>query len=264
MRRHRGVAGPRSRSVDALTLQKQLPAERARVRRPRGWQWRQTWKDVLFLHWEVAGDRLHRLLPDHVELDRWDGSAWVSAVAFRLAKVQLGPLPPVPLCTNFLELNLRTYVLYRGEPGIYFLSMHADARVAVAAARWLTPLPYRHAPMACCSEQGQWRWQCGPSVAGRAALLNGRFQPQGEARPVAADSLDVWLLERYRAFVPDRQGTLYCMAVEHAPWDVCGSTAEIAQVSCEPSLGIDLSRTPCLSHFSDGVGAVVLPFERIA
>jgi uncharacterized protein YqjF (DUF2071 family) len=218
----------------------------------------------LFLHWEVTADRLCRLLPGNVELDRWAGSAWVSAVAFRLAKVQLGPLPPVPFCTDFLELNLRTYVRYRDEPGIYFLSMHADAPVAVAAARWLTPLPYRYAPMACRCEQGEWQWQCGPSAAGGPALLSGRFQPQGEVGPVTEDSLTDWLIERYRAFVPDRQGRLCRMSVEHAPWEVCPVTIEITQASCEPWLGIELRGAPDCSHFSTGVAAVIWPFEPVA
>ena len=93
-----------------------------------------SWRNVLFVHWEADGCRVREHLPAALELDSWCGSTWVSAVVFRLADVRLRGLPPITFCPDFLELNLRTYVRYRGQPGIYFLRMYADSRLAVAAA----------------------------------------------------------------------------------------------------------------------------------
>src|SRR4051812_1889675 len=104
------------------------------------WQWSQDWHDLLFAHWQVD-DRLGAVLPAGVELDTRDGAAWVSVVAFRLG-VRHRWLPPIRPFSNFVELNLRTYVVRRGEPGIFFLSIHAGSRAVVRLARWLTPLPY--------------------------------------------------------------------------------------------------------------------------
>ena len=245
------------------TAQQPLPEGRIGQRQAPVWRWSQTWRNVLFVHWQVPTDRVRDLLPGELELDCWQGSAWVSAVAFQLAMVRLGRLPPIPWCTDFLELNLRTYVRYRSRPGICFLSMHADSRAAVAAARWLTPLPYRYAPMACARERGQWRWRCGGAGAAQPALLEGKFQVRGEAAPAVADSLDAWLLERYDAFVSNRRGALYRMTVEHPPWRVSPVTCDIASARCEASIGIPLSRVPSFSHFSTGVEALLSPFEPL-
>lgn len=65
----------------------------------------------------------------------------MTIVAFRLARVRRRWLPPLGWLSNFAELNLRTYVLYHGEPAIYFLSIHAGKRIAVQMARRVTPLP---------------------------------------------------------------------------------------------------------------------------
>jgi hypothetical protein len=223
----------------------------------------QSWQNVLFLHWEVGDFRLRVLVPGALELDRWHGSAWVSAVAFRLAKLQLRGLPPIPLCTDFLELNLRTYVQYRGEPGIYFLSMHADSRVAVSAARWLTPLPYRYAPMTCRNERNEWRWRCGAGSATQPVLLDGLFEPQGDMARADANSLDAWLVERYAAFVPDRGGRLHRMVCEHAPWELSPVACDITRVGFESAVRLPLSLVPVLAHFSSRLEARIGRFEPL-
>src|SRR5437016_4587670 len=114
------------------------------IEQPGPWRWSQNWRDLFFAHWQVPTCALRPHLPNCLRIDTWQGTAWVSIVAFRL-DVRHRWLPALGLCSNFLELNLRTYVRWRGMPGIYFLSIHADSHIAVALARLLTPLPYARA-----------------------------------------------------------------------------------------------------------------------
>lgn len=232
-------------------------------RRQRDWTWSQAWRDVLFLHWEVDERPLLEHLPAALEIDRWQGSTWISAVAFRLSKVRLHGLPPIPLCTDFQELNLRTYVRYQGEPGIYFLRMYADSRVAVTAARWLTPLPYCFAPMKCRCEGGVWQLVCGDRPTGQAMLLAGQFQPQGNAQRAAEESLDAWLVERYRAFVPDRYGRLHWMEVAHPPWEIDPVSANVKSAGCAAPFGVAVDSATSHCHFSSGVESLIAPFEPV-
>ena len=104
--------------------------------------WRQRWMDVLFLHFAVDQRQLAQRLPEKLALDLFAGQAWLSYIFFRL---QLRPawLPLMPGFSSLLELNVRTYVRYRGQSGIYFLRMYADNPLAIAASRWLTPLRYQ-------------------------------------------------------------------------------------------------------------------------
>jgi Uncharacterized conserved protein len=249
--------------MTALAAPSSAPAAYRDARRETAWRWSQTWRNLLFLHWEVAEEQLRKRLPEGLELDCWHGTAWVSAVAFHLARVQLRGLPSIPFCTDFLELNLRTYVRYRGEPGICFLSMHADSRLAVAAARALTPLPYSYAPLSCRPEGLGWRWQCGERGPSGRPLLDGYYEARGNAATLREGSLDAWLLERYTAFVPACRGRLVRMVCHHPAWQVREVTHEIANVHTESAIGIPLNAAPSLGHCSSGVEALLGPFEPL-
>jgi uncharacterized protein len=248
--------------MTALAAPSSAPDACRDARRETAWRWWQTWRNLLFLHWEVAEEQLRKRLPDGLELDHWHGTAWVSAVAFHLARVQLRGLPPIPFCTNFLEFNLRTYVRYRGEPGICFLSMHADSRLAGAAARALTPLPYRYAPLSCQPVGLGWRWRCVGHGSSRPAL-DVYYEARGNAATLRDGSLDAWLLERYAAFVPAGHGRLVRMVCHHPPWQVHEINHEIAQVRAESAIGITLHSAPSLGHFSSGVEAQIGSFEPL-
>ena len=216
--------------------------------------WSQRWSDVLFIHYPAQAAELDPHLPPGVELDLFDDQAWISFVFFRL-HVRLAWLPAVPGFSSLLELNLRTYVRCRGEQGIYFLSMHADNRLAILVAKLLTPLPYVPACMALESDStGLWRAEC-DSAENSASRLCVQFRPGGPAATVAPGSLDAWLLERYRLFMGGRNRTILAADVDHAPWHVF--RAEI--IECADSIAADsgvlLDENPAAAHFSPGLTA---------
>ena len=223
------------------------------------WRWSQVWRDVLFVHWKVSAKKLQELLPPGLELDTWEGQAWASAVAFRLQNMRLRGFPSIWPVANLLELNLRTYVRCHGEPGIFFLSMHADNRLAIAFARRLTPLPYQEARINYTGVDER-TFQVSTS---REPLLTAEFKPLGECREAHPDSLDAWLLERYRAFVPNRRGELLRMMVEHPPWQIQDATLNAAALRLGEPWGIDLAGKPDLCHFSSGLSAHLWPFAAI-
>ncbi|MFM8618508.1 MAG: YqjF family protein, partial [Opitutaceae bacterium] len=109
---------------------------------------RQRWIDLLFLHWEVPVDVILPTLPPGLEPDTFDGRAFLGIVPFRMDKVRPAFLPALPGVSYFPELNLRTYVRDRaGVPGVWFYSLDAGNRVAVAIARKFFHLPYHAARM---------------------------------------------------------------------------------------------------------------------
>ena len=124
-------------------------AERLRVReRPPGRAvMRQVWRHLGFLHWPVARAAIAPLLPPGLQVDTFDGAAYVGVVPFTipLTRTALGGLPIAPA---FHELNVRTYVHRDGrDPGVWFFSLDAASRLAVAGARVAYGLPYFHARM---------------------------------------------------------------------------------------------------------------------
>jgi uncharacterized protein YqjF (DUF2071 family) len=222
------------------------------------WQWSQEWRDLLFLHWPAPADDVRRLLPEGLVLDEFAGQAWISVVAFRLDGVRLGPLPPLGRFSNFLEVNLRTYVRVRGEWAVHFINMLADSRLAISAARWLTPLPYRFAALATCRDDQRLQWNVSDRSPDLPAL-RGEFETTDVAAPLPAGSLDEWLLERYRAAVVDRRGNHYRMAVRHEPWQVQPVATRTLSIRWNSPWGDYLRGRPCLAHYSAGVDAWVDP-----
>src|SRR5262249_12997303 len=107
----------------------------------------QSWRSLLFLHWEVAQEPLRRLLPPPLELDLFEGRAYLGLVPFTMKGIRPVYLPPVAGLSNFHETNLRTYVRLNGVPGVWFHSLDAANPVAVVLARSLFSLPYHRSRM---------------------------------------------------------------------------------------------------------------------
>jgi uncharacterized protein YqjF (DUF2071 family) len=97
------------------------------------------------MHWRVDEDAVRELVPDSLDLDTHDGSAWIGVTPFRVTGLRLHGLPPAPVLSSFPEVNVRTYVTYEDKPGIWFFSLDADSAWAVEAARLTYRLPYHHA-----------------------------------------------------------------------------------------------------------------------
>ena len=63
----------------------------------RPWVMGQTWLDLLFAHWRVPHDVLRPHVPDRLELEQYDGSAWIGLTPFRVIGLRLRGAPPLPL-----------------------------------------------------------------------------------------------------------------------------------------------------------------------
>src|SRR5438105_8697138 len=108
----------------------------------------QCWERLTFLHWRYLPEVIRPLLPYHVELDTFDGTAWVGLTPFLLSGLRPPFLPALPWISYFPEMNVRTYVRGPdGEPGIWFFTLEADRLTAVVGARLGYGLPYRWADM---------------------------------------------------------------------------------------------------------------------
>jgi uncharacterized protein YqjF (DUF2071 family) len=108
----------------------------------------QRWRDLTFLHWAVAPERVAHLMPPGVRPDTLDGVTYVGLIPFRMVGAGVGRGPGVPYLGSFLETNVRLYsVDDTGRRGIVFLSLDADRLAVVVGARLTFGLPYRWARM---------------------------------------------------------------------------------------------------------------------
>jgi uncharacterized protein YqjF (DUF2071 family) len=220
--------------------------------------------DVLFLHWKLPADALRSRLPEGLEIDTWEQSAWVSVVPFRMAHVRPRWLPPVRAISDFPELNVRTYVHCDGKPGIYFLSIHAGNRAAVKMAQWFSPLPYVYARMESRRTDNGFRFQSyWPENENADPAFLAEYQPRSGRFSALAGSLDEWLVERYRVYVGNSRNEILYADVHHDPWSVQNVDFTMSVNNLGDSLGLYLSRTPDRAHFSPGVRTIAWPFARL-
>src|SRR5437899_1103974 len=104
------------------TAVRELPATASGALRP---LFRADWREVLFVHFRVDPAVLRPLVP--LELDLYEGRAYVSLVAFTQARLRptwggaVTEWLSRPLA-NHGFLNVRTYVRGGRERGIYFLA----------------------------------------------------------------------------------------------------------------------------------------------
>src|SRR3954469_13777194 len=231
------------------------------------WIMRQTWNDLLFAHWSLAAEQLRALVPAQLELDLFDGRAWVAVTPFHMTDVAFRSMPPVPMFSAFPELNVRTYVTYRGKPGVFFFSLDAFNPPAVWGARLAYHLPYFYARMqAGVSEGGEdgtkdvryW------SVRFRAphAEFRGAYRPSSQPAISKPGSLEHFLTERYRLYtVHERE--VYAADIHHLPWKLQVAEAEIERNSMTEAAGISLSDEKPLLHFSKRMKVLVWPIRRL-
>ena len=111
------------------------------------WKFYQEWNRAVFLHWQTDLHELQKFVPEELQIDLYDDKPWISMVAFSMEKVRLKYLPAFAPISNFDEINIRTYVTYKGKAGVHFLSVEGGKRVSCAIAKGISEVPYRFSRM---------------------------------------------------------------------------------------------------------------------
>lgn len=220
------------------------------------WVMAQTWDHLLFAHWPVDDITV----PPGLELDRFDGKAWIGITPFRVSGLRLRGTIPLPLASTFLELNVRTYVTAGGKPGIWFFSLDAESRGAVEVARRWYRLPYHEARMEAERREEVVDYSSARQGAERPYVFEGRYRPTGPAAPARAGSIEHFLAERYCLYA-EHEGRLFRAEIHHPPWPLQPAAAEI-ELNTMPPDGVRLAGDPLL-HYSERQDVVIWPLRAI-
>jgi len=215
------------------------------------WVMVQSWHDLLFAHWPVDAVALRPLLPPQLQIDTFEGQAWLAVVPFRMTDVRLRGTPAVPLLSTFPELNVRTYVTYRGKPGVWFFSLDAGNSLAVAIARTWFHLPYFRARMSCAERDGWIEYRSERTHRGAlAALLMGRYRSAGEVFLPGSGTLEHFLTERYCLYTKDGHGHIIRGEIHHPPWPLQAAEAEFTRNTMAEAAEVTLPTRKPLLHFA--------------
>ena len=211
----------------------------------------QRWHDLLFAHWRCPVTDLRPLIPAPLQIDTFDGEAWIAVVPFYMRGVRMRATPPVPTAHAFQELNVRTYVTLDGKPGVWFFSLDCESSLAVIGARIGAHLPYFRAAMRMQRHTDDTfgyssrRW----SIAGAPATFSASYRGVGDRFTAPPGTRDHFLTERYRMYASDGK-RIWRGDISHPRWSLQRGEARIDSNSMLAAAGVHaIDRDPIL-HFS--------------
>jgi uncharacterized protein len=214
---------------------------------------RQRWERLTFLHWPFDPVAVQRLLPGGLQVEQFDGMAWVGLVPFFM-RVATGGGRRAPWVSNFCETNVRTYVRdSRGRSGIWFFSLDAARLGAVAVARTAMRLPYFWSSMRLATHPPVVSYTCIRRWPGpRAAVSSVRIRAAGRLGASETDELDHFLTDRWILFSISGRRRLLARA-SHPPWPL--HRAEV--LACDDQLiaaaGLPQPPGAPIARYSPGV-----------
>jgi uncharacterized protein YqjF (DUF2071 family) len=226
---------------------------------------RQSWLDLSFLHWRIPVASLRPLIPAALEIDTFEGDAFIGVVPFTMTGVRPLWAPPIPGISNFHETNVRTYVHYRGkDPGVWFFSLEAASRVAVMIARTVWHLPYHHARMTLDKGDFGIRYASERrSPPPLPAVCNVTSKPISPPTPAKPGTLEHFLAERYILYADAGDGALRRGAVHHIPYPL--QTAKVCawEESLLAAAGIERPPGEPMAHYASRVDVEIFALEEV-
>ncbi|WP_336326612.1 YqjF family protein [Halovenus sp. HT40] len=214
------------------------------------------WRQLLFENYPVDPETVQAHLPTGLDVDTFEGSAYLSVVPFTNINVRPKGLPEwagVPLP----ELNLRTYVTHDGVPGVYFFSLDAEGLSGVVGARVTQSLPYYYARIAMeTSDDGIYFRSTRRHPGARPAEYEATYGAAGDSFEAPDDPLSQFLLERYRLYTEAPGGHLQYTPVEHEPWTVYPAEADVEENTLFTANGFEHPDSEPVRYYCPGVDVV--------
>lgn len=221
------------------------------------WIAQQNWRDVLFIHTPISERTLREFVPAPFQIDTYEGKAWVSMVLFQATNTRLRYMPEWFAYPPFYQMNVRTYVHFGKEQGVYFFSIHTDNQFAAMGGK-VVSLPFRQAPMTIQKENDQFLFTADQLPVGGKGMLQCICQPNSPVFKSTPDSLSYFLTERYCIWMI-RGNDLVKAPITHAPW-------RLQQASTSVWGNEDVSfpfTADTISHYAAYKHAMIHPFEKV-
>jgi len=220
------------------------------------WILKQTWNHLLFAHWPVAIDQLRSVVPGFLELDLFANQAWLSVTPFKVADFSPRGIPPLPVVSSFDEINVRTYVVHDGMPGVYFFSLDANSAMAVGGASTLFHLPYFLADIHADDRRSRLSFRS-RRRRGDGAEFDAQYSPAGAIFRPKVGSLDYFLTERYCLYTHDSSANAYRVHIHHVPWELQPAEAQISLNTMVNAAGLRLPSMAPLLHYARGLDVLI-------
>jgi uncharacterized protein YqjF (DUF2071 family) len=220
--------------------------EKLNVAAGQPWVVAMSWRDLFFLSWRVPMDALRSKVPPQLQIDTFQGEAWVSVVPMHVVGSHFRNLPPLPGLEAFRELNFRTYIKGKdGTPGVYFFTIDCPSGLSDWVARRGFGTPYMEATMILYNSGADY-WiatertqkDCTP------ASFIGKLTVQRDTKgSPAKGSIEEFLLERYALFYI-QGNVVHSVKIDHPEWIVNPAQADVQVNTIPNAIGLSLPSHP--------------------
>jgi len=233
------------------------------------WEMTQRWNDLLLAHWPIPVAQMTALLPDWLEVDTFQGSAWLGVVPFWLDRIKIRGVPPVPGARSFPDLNLRTYVRdqFTGTSGVYCFSLDASNLLAVAVARSWYHLPYYWSDMRLEQRsEREFSFYSRRRFSNPQVIFNARYRglgPNGKLAENRTGTLEHFVTERSCLYSANRAGQPIRANLHFVSWPLEDAEAEIERNDLAAAIGLTLPNVDPVLHYSRRLAVYVWPRELV-
>jgi uncharacterized protein YqjF (DUF2071 family) len=222
----------------------------------------QAWGKLVFMHWRIEEKLLRPLVPKDLEIDTFDGSAWIAITPFTMWDIRAFPpfIPPVPGLNSMHELNVRTYVHFDRVPGVWFFSLDCNSAAAVLGARMFFHLPYYNAEIEL-EEEDQTIDYSLDRIDDPPAEFEASWEI-GETLPYShPGSLEFFLTERYCLY-SEHDRELYRARIYHEPWPLQSATLLSLDSTMIETQDLPTPKGDPLLHYAEEISVEIWPLEE--
>lgn len=227
----------------------------------RAWLY-QSWNVATWFHWPYEPASIEHVVPKGLELDTFEGKAYVGLVPFLIENQRLAGTPAVPWLSTARETHLRTYVTSSdGRRGSLFFYLENARLAGVLAAQLGFGLRYVWSSLGL-ERDGDRVTYTGkrlvpPFTEHRIEVEVGDPFAEGEL-----GALDHFLTAQWVLFT-EHLGRLLAVLVEHPPWPIYRANVLRLDQRLFDAAGIPRPAGEPLVHYSPGVDAKVGMPERV-
>ena len=228
------------------------------------------------LNYEVEPRLLLPLVPAGTELDHWNSKVFVSLVGFRFLKTKLFGFLPVPLHTNFDEVNLRFYVRRREgsevRRGVVFIRELVPRSAVAFIARTFyhenymaLPMDHDIRPLPDNQLRVGYRWRSGKRRSKRWNSIS--LETEGECALPSPDSAEQFITEHYWGYAAQPGGGCVEYQVSHPAWRVWQVRQSAFDGDAEDLYGKEIATAlrgrPHSAFLAEGSAISAMPGRRL-
>ncbi len=223
------------------------------------------WQYLAMLNYEVDAAMLLPLVPAGTELDRWNGKVFASLVGFRW-------FLPIPMHSNFEEVNLRFYVRRQAgsevRRGVVFIREFVPRRAIAMVARTFYKENYVALPMAHEIRSAgdnrlrvAYRWRSGN-------LWNEmNLETDGDSKLPGEGSVEQFITEHYWGYSAQPGSGCVEYRVTHPSWRVWQVRGSAFEGDAEKLYGRELATVlegkPQSAFLAEGSAVTVMWGRRL-